>query len=392
MKKSITILQLLFIVMTLFTACNKSGYRNDGKLVTWQSEYDSIAVKDADPKTFKVIGWVYGKDANHVFFAGRIVQDADVATFKYIDRRYAKDAFHVFHCDSIMHGADPKTFKVHADLLTEDANDYYWNGEPIHVADKATFVVLSDSPEFIDFANWGKDKYNGYCFHYSGATTIPNIDYESFHRIIPSNSLNEEHYAADKFRVYFHADVVEGADPETFQLVTDDIGKDKHHVYYKGKATNVQDYNKLTKIGNHFYTDGEHLFTWELKDVNDADPRTFRALDTISMYPDWYADKYHVFWLEHIVKEADVSTFQPLYSYSYIDEQKVQNQYPDDNYGKDAYHVFYRDSLIKGADPATFEKVIIDDTTWTVSDKYRSYGDPSMLQLREALRGISVSQ
>ena len=66
-----------FLVMILSSCEMGSGYRNDGKQVTWHS-YDEgsghrVSVVYADPSTFEDLGEGYGRDAQHAFLNGNII-------------------------------------------------------------------------------------------------------------------------------------------------------------------------------------------------------------------------------------------------------------------------------------------------------------------------------
>ena len=364
-----------FLVMILSSCEMGSGYRNDGKQVTWHS-YDEgsghrVSVVDADPSTFEDLGEGYGRDAQHAFLNGNIIKGADGKTFKSLEKRYAIDANHVFHYDTIMIVADLKSFKVHGWFLTEDEKDFYWNGHAVHVADKKTFVILGDENAWD--TRWAKDKENAYCMGYA---PVPLADYESFHPI--KNGFLSGYYAADKYRVYYQDHVVEGADPKSFTEIELGIGQDRNRVYTGWKATEIKDYNQLSQIGD-FYSDGMHIYTSELVIFEAADPETFRQIEESS----WYVDKNHVWYNGGLVKDADKSTIQPVrYGNFYNGEKQLS---ACSSYGKDKSHVFYKDSIIPGADPASFE--IIDfDGSWTIFDKNRIYEGVNSKELQEYLK------
>lgn len=367
-----------FVAMMLASCETGSGYRNDGKQVTWHSWDEGnghrVFVVDADPSTFEDLGDGYARDAQHVFLEGDIIKGADGKTFKYLEKRYAIDANHVFHYDTIMTVADLKSFKVHGWFLAEDKKDFYWNGNAIHVADKKTFFIFGDENDWD--TRWAKDKENAYCMGYA---PVPLADFESFHPIgHEKNGCLSGYYAADKYRVYYQDHFVDGADPETFAEIEFEVGQDRNRVYKEWKATEIKDFNQLSQIGN-FYSDGMHIYTSELELFEVADPKTFRQIEESS----WYVDKDHVWYNGGLVKDADKSTIQPVrYGTFYNGEKQLS---ACSSYGKDKSYVFYKDSIIPGADPASFE--IIDfDGSWTVFDKNRIYEGKNSKELQYYLR------
>lgn len=369
---------LLGICVLLLLSCDV-GYKNDGKTVTyhWWNEGNGhgFRVVDADPETFKNLGDGYARDARHAFHEGYIIEGADGATFKYLGKGYAVDAKHVFCYDTIMPTADPKTFKVRGYYLTEDINDYYWNGNAIHVADKKTFVVIGDIDSWE--TTWAKDKENAY---FMGSDPVPLADFDSFHPIKGEFGAHSGSYAADKYKVYFENHIVKGADPATFREVNFWVGQDKYRIYCKWIPTNVRDYTKLKRIGAMF-TDGEHIYNEDLKELEGADLSTFNHLGS-----NWYADKQYVWWQTNLVREADVNTFEPVFNYVFRYGEKEEFA-TDFNYGKDAYHVFFQDSIIVGADPATFEKIDFgNNKSWTVFDKKHIYEGEDSEELQRYLK------
>ena len=379
--------RLLFLTVAISFICmvlaSCIGYRNDGKQVTFhewnEASGHKVTVLDADPATFEDLGDGYGRDAKHAFLEGNIIKGADGNTFNYLGKNYAVDANRAFHFDSIIPDIDPKSFKVHSNWLTEDKNDFYWNGKAIHVADKKTFVVIGDDDD--EETLWAKDKYNAY---YMGYPPVPLADYESFHPINDHTPFISRagDYAVDKYRVYYKDHIVEGADPESFKEVFISVGQDKYRVYYEWKATKIKNYEQLSIIGD-FRTDGLYVYTDKLEVLEGADPHTFKQIED-SRY--WYADKDHVWHFDKLVKEADVSSFQPVYLYEFY-LGKIESRGTDFWYGKDKNHVFYEDSIISGADPSTFEKIGFEDCeSWTVFDKNRIYEGKNSKALQKYLR------
>ena len=193
--------------------------------------------------------------------------------------------------------------------------------------------------------------------------------------------LNDD-YGRDKKLAFYRGSIIKGAEdtrrrPTTFRVVDFYIGQDKNRAYQKGKPTQIKDYTKLTQLGRLMYSDGYHIYDMDFRILKDADVSTFEHISD-----NWYRDKSHVWWSNKIVAEADPMTFQPVPVTSYVGSEGT-----DFNYGKDNKHVFWNDSIIQGADPESFEKRDFPDgDSWTVFDRNRVYQGKDSPKLREYLK------
>lgn len=378
--KSLFFISLVIVSATL-TACN-SGYKNDGKEVTWHTWDESRGHRSrhvaADANTFEGLDDGYGRDHAHAFYDGDMIDGADGLSFRVFGKWYAADNFHVYRCGEVVDGADTGSFKVHSFNLAEDKNDFYWNGSPLNVRDKSSFEILKFKSG--ETSKWGKDKYNGY---YLDGSVIPDIDYPTFHPVEAYKrrmSLSGK-YAADKNRVFFMREEVEGADPATFREVDFRVGQDKDRAYKESVPTQISDYTKLHRLGRLMYSDGTHVYDCNLNILPGADVKTFEHIDE-----NWYKDDKHVWWNNRMLPGADPATFSPVEVSSYRWERRLSRG-GDFNYGKDRNHVFFQDSLLPGADARSFEKVDFSDGgSWSVFDRYRVYSGKDSPALREYLK------
>jgi hypothetical protein len=287
----------------------------------------------------------YALDKKHVYYCFEKIEGADVATFHLIGENtgYSADKNHVYYTGKMMKGVTPKTFKMSKGDKACDGKDYYIYGIPFHVSDYKSFRP--------GYNNWSVDK--NYIYYTddqtddNGIHPIPVGDYKSF------KGLNEQ-YAKDICHVYFKTKIVEGADPATFHTLAQDnnIGQDRNCLYYKDKATEVKDYNKLkvAKENSNFYVDGKNVYTNEFLKMPEG--TNVKHL-TITEYRDWSKDQKRVYWKNRIVEGADPKTFVALQSL-YLYEGSAADNNQDNDYGKDAHHIFHRDAMLKGADYATF--------------------------------------
>ncbi|MFP2911498.1 DKNYY domain-containing protein [Pyxidicoccus sp. 3LFB2] len=120
---------------------------------------------------------------------------------------------------SEVEGADAATFKPmrkgnHG--YGEDKNGIYFHEKRIQGADRDSFTILTGG------AYWSKDK--GAVFY--GASALPGVDASKFRLLGPN-------YGTDGRSVYGIGRLLEGADPETFEVVTKDgtMAKDKNAWY-----------------------------------------------------------------------------------------------------------------------------------------------------------------
>ncbi|KAF2515196.1 DKNYY domain-containing protein [Flavobacterium foetidum] len=109
------------------------------------------------------------------------------------------------------------------------------------------------------------------------------------------------------------------ADVATFLPISEDFGKDKNNVFWKGRKQLV-DYDTfevedfyIVKDKNHVYNLNGKKF-YELEIVNDADPKTYELLDaSITDYRRhfWTKDAYSVYYKNKKIN-VDPATFKPL--------------------------------------------------------------------------------
>ena len=361
--------------LLILTSCT-TGYKNDGKEVTWHTWNEGSGHHsrklNADPETFEILDDDYGRDKTHAFYRGDIITGADGHTFRVLEKGFAADKSNVYDKGELMKGVEPASFKIHSYELTEDKNDFYYNGKALNVRDKSSFEILKDNSG--ENTNWGKDKYNGY---YLNGTVIPNIDYATFHPINAQRLIQSGYYAADKYKAFFKGKEIPGADPATFREVDFSIGQDKYRVYQKGIPTQIKDYNKLTRFGSLMYSDGTHIYDLDFNILQGADVATFEHISD-----NWYKDASHVWWINKLVRGANPKTFSPVKVTSFAGGTSL-----DFNYGKDDKHVFYQDSIIPGADAASFEKIDFPDgDSWTVFDRNHVYQGKDSPKLREYLK------
>jgi hypothetical protein len=104
------------IILFLISSCNSGYDKQDGSWV-WIS-YDEGAgkrINEIDPhhfETFEVLdNEEYARDKNSVFYVGQIIKNADPKSFEVIGNGYSKDLNNVFLDAKTIVFANPTTFK-----------------------------------------------------------------------------------------------------------------------------------------------------------------------------------------------------------------------------------------------------------------------------------------
>jgi hypothetical protein len=159
-----------------------------------------------------------------VYYSAGIVEDADASTFKALnDYGYASDAGHVYCSGEVLEGADPESFEALGRSYAQDNFYVYAGCETLEWADRETFRFID-----LPFEGYLVDKDNvSYLNNF-----IEGADPESFEIV-------KEYYAKDDTNIYyndaFRDSVVDGADYETFTELEDGFAYDKNTLFYRGK-------------------------------------------------------------------------------------------------------------------------------------------------------------
>ncbi len=250
----------------------------------------------------------------------------------------------------------------------------------------ATFLVL---PIFIGFVVW----YLNQPKQTSLESNAQNVASSSpdFARRMAINELpdigNFSNYKKDENHVYYGTDEIPNSDPKTFEIINETFAKDKGQVYSKGYIIVGADPNTFVATTTPY--DSKSVFVktacsgsgysivYCYKKVEGADPKTFTHFSD-SPFFSFSKDKYHVFYYEKMIPEADVQTFAihdgGKYGYTYwydknyifvmgfdrigVIKEKCSNlDRIGGYYLKCDNKVYYADKLLSGADVNTFVPV-----------------------------------
>ena len=162
--------------------------------------------------------------------------------------------------------------------------------------------------------------------------------------------------------------IIDNADPESFELIYLNIGKDKHNVYYGGdegvKVLNNADPSSFTVLtindglgGQPYASDIDTVFFSDIE-IEDADTNSFVPISNV-----YSKDDNNVYYCQYsgcfdreckIITDSDPTSF------------KVSS---NDYIGLDKNYVYSAGEVIKNADPNSFQ--IIDD--YRAEDKINKY-------------------
>ena len=324
-------------------------------------------IKNADPDTFKKLDYNgnWSKDKNNVYYNGDIIKNADTSSFKAIDADYGTDIHSAYYKGEKILDSDVNSFETFThDDYSKDKNDIYFKGKKIISADVSSFVLISNS-------DYSKDKNNVY---YLGEKVI-GADADTF-TASKDAYRSEDSYAKDKnssyykgkktneiFKdlgdnyfqknnaVYYNNIILEGSDPDTFEVLKDGYAKDKNFVYrqiVKINNANPDTFRLITCFNSNCYYKDKNFVYYNGEKIENADPGTFEILDT-----EYFAkDKNSAYLGRRIIdKDVDSKTFKVLGC-----------NFTADCYSGDAKNVYYGPTKINGADPASF-KILTKNNT-----------------------------
>lgn len=167
------------------------------------------------------------------------------------------------------------------------------------------------------------DEGRGYVEH-----PITNIDAQSF------QILNKHGYAKDDLHVYYHENIVQDADPNSFMSMSDLYGKDSAHVYFEDNIIPGANPTSFTILDIQWGKDSQDIY-FQYIPIEACDPATFILLED-----QWQRDDQCVYNNGIKLPDADSASFVVLNFW----------------FGKDKNHVYYTSAkIIEGADAATFK-------------------------------------
>jgi len=295
-----SLLKILVLFILAGTIVNAEYLKKDGE-VYYEMPYLEIKlkVKDADAKTFenlgedkmKVIGY-FGKDSKNVYFLGKKLKDVSTKKFEILDEKYVKDY-------------------------------------------KNLYNLKTDSLFFFSIDEIKPKK-----------VSIDGLDVKSFKVLENSKDVTSIDYFVDKNNIYYayeDLEKIQGADKNSFEILSYYIAKDKNNVYYKGTKMENVDSASVKTFGNFIGKDKNRVFyITGNEDIEDVDASSFEIMGDTR----YFRDKNNIFVIKYSNDFPDGEGFIKLPN---IDRNSFITL--SEEIGKDKNGVYYIDEKINGINP-----------------------------------------
>lgn len=258
-----------------------------------------------------------------------------------------------------------------------DDKQIYIQGEhhtfvPFDTVDYESFQVLNQS-------NYSKDK-NGIYYH-EFVIEQPTVDFDSQVKNVnleTFKALNDE-YAKNEEHIFYHRDILKGADVDTFVVLGKHYAKDKLSVYYGNEVIEGANPNTFVVYSEKklfaMAKDDKHAYvaTYQIKDINID---TFVPLGTI-----YFKDDKNIYCIDrgegdkNLITDFDYDTFETLESGLYAkDKNGVYSIYSGECHKRSRL-------LMPNIDPQTVKEVYVNLTTFSIfKDKNHVYNDYGIIK------------
>lgn len=224
--------------------------------------YNGKEVKNADAKTFTILGYGYAKDKNRVYLYGTELQYVDATSFRlktgngnygnnqqggyngygqqggYITERPNRNNGYGFGNGNYGNYGMGHNYGA---AYKVSGNVVYFNGQRVKSAYASSFVDLG--------YGYGRDKYYAYFY----GEKISGSQGSSF-------KVLDYGYSVDKYNVYFYGEKVKGAYASSFQVLGGGYAIDKYYVYFYGEKMNGVSKSSFRVDGNGYAHDNIHYY------------------------------------------------------------------------------------------------------------------------------------
>jgi len=194
-----------------------------------------------------------------------------------------------------------------------------------------------------------------------------NADPESFEVL-------DDDYGRDKIHAFYRGEIIKGADGGSFRAIGKWYAADKVQVYLSGDL--IENADPATfKVHSYYFAEDVSDFYWSGKALNVRDKSTFKLLgESDSWQTKWAKDRYNGYYLDGgVISDIDYETFHP------IDAKKNNHS---GSYAADKNRVYFMDMIVPEADPLTFKEVAF----YIGQDKYRAYKGATPTQIKDYTR------
>ena len=169
-------------------------------------------------------------------------------------------------------------------------------------------------------------------------------------------------YARDDQHAFLEGDIIMGADGKSFKCLGKRYAIDANHVFHDDTImTNADPMSFI--VYSRYLTEDKKDFYWKGKGIHVADKKSFVILgDKEDEKTRWAKDKHNAYYMgKQPVPLADYESFHPIGDNSNLNCSGC--------YAADKYRVYFEDHIIEGADPESFTEVV----GYIGQDKHRVY-------------------
>ena len=151
-------------------------------------------IKLADPESFVILEYEYGKDNKYVFYQANIIPGADPSSFKPITRLYASDKYRAYYSGDSIALSTAKDFTIIDDYYSKDKSNVFYTTKPLNVCSTDNFHIYANKIKEDELERWSTDG----CFYYFKNFKVPSTDYRNVKYFQGSAGLSK-----DKQWVYY---------------------------------------------------------------------------------------------------------------------------------------------------------------------------------------------
>lgn len=233
---------------------------------------------------------------------------------------------------------DPQAY---VDSKLEDYRNYKYGEETEKIVKKEPKKTLS---YFSKYAYYKEDNKIYIELHYQDHfyRQVEGADIDSF-------EVMTEYYTKDKNNVYYLGKQLKNADPKTFKILNNSYSRDRNFVYLEDKQIKEIDIKTFQFLNNSYLKDGSNVY-YNGKPMNSADSDSFSVFELNNYYA---RDKNNVYRLGKIIQGADPLTFE--FINVLISSVGLGGPYFDFEYAKDTNFVFKYGKKLENIDASTFE-------------------------------------
>ena len=297
------LLKILILFILAGSIANAEYLKENGEIYYKMPYYEiKSKVKDVDIESFEplkedreLIGDYYAKDNKYVYFYGKKLKDVLPEGFETVKENYVKDSKNVY--------------KIEAEIT---------DSIPISSDNKINTKKIS----------------------------LDGLDVKTFRALENSKDVTSIDYFVDKNNIYYayeDLEKIQGADKNSFEVLSYYIAKDKNNVYYNGKKMENVDSKSFKNFGDFIGKDKNRVFyVTGNEDIKDVDAKSFEIMgDTY-----YFRDKNNIFVIKYSNDFHDGKGFIKLPN---IDRNSFITL--SEEIGKDKNGVYYFGEKINGINP-----------------------------------------